>query len=100
MTFINRYVKTTPTTLKVGDRIRITGQPPWADDPKMTLHKDTRTVFNKLAKRGRSVRIFMIDEYGCPWYRCKFRRKNGQWEYHHLTAREEDGNWVKVKSRK
>ncbi len=84
--------------LKVGDRIRIIGVP----TPKgehYYLHKDTVAVWRQLAKRGRSVRIHKIDEYGSPWYECRFRRKNGRFDYHQLSVHEDEDNWVKVKKR-
>jgi hypothetical protein len=53
----------------------------------------------KLIVRGRSVRIREIKEDGSPWYECRFRMKNGKWEYHSLGVYDTDGNWVPVKPR-
>jgi hypothetical protein len=84
--------------LKAGDRIRIfavTGQ----GNPNLYLHPDTRRVYKKLIARKGSVRIYWIDEYGSPWYWCRFKRKNGTWEYHSLSVMDTDANWVLVKKR-
>ena len=81
--------------LKVGDRIRINDQLP----AYSTLHKETIRVWKKLVQRGRSVRIFKTDEYGAPWYRVRFKRKDGRWEYHELNVMDVDDNWVLVKRR-
>jgi hypothetical protein len=32
-----------------------------------------------------------------PWIQCRFRRKNGGWEYHWLAIN--DDSWVRVKTR-
>lgn len=63
------------------------------------LHSDTKYVFKKLIVRRRAVRIARIDEYGSPWYTCRFRMKNGRWEYHYLAICDFDNNWVRVKPR-
>jgi hypothetical protein len=84
--------------LKVGDRIRITGIP-GEGVPGYVLLPETKRVYKKLIARGRPVRIYEIDEYGAPWYSCRFRRKNGQWEFHILAVFDGDRNWVKVNSR-
>ena len=88
-----------PRDLKVGDRIRIIGIP-GQGVPGYFLHRDTRRVFNKLIARGRPVRIAWIDEYGAPWYACRFRLKNGRWERHYLGVYDLDYNWIKVKPRR
>ena len=84
--------------LKVGDLIRITGVP-GAGVPNYFILSETTRVFKKLAARGRPVRIREIDEYGTPWYRCRFRRRNGNFEIHALAVFDFDGNWVLVKRR-
>jgi hypothetical protein len=45
------------------------------------------------------VRIARIDEYGSPWYACRFRTTSGQWEWHDLAVCDLDNNWVMVESR-
>lgn len=82
--------------LRVGDRIRINSNIPKYD----CLPRETRRVWNKLSSRGRSVRINRIDEYGQPWYDCRFKMKDGSWEYHSLSVRDEDENWRVVQRRK
>ncbi len=81
--------------LRVGDRIRIVRMPSDADTPGNTFLPETRRLYKKLIARGRSLRIYMIDEYGLPWVRCRFRRKNGSWEHHWLAVN--DDSWVRVK---
>lgn len=93
-----RKKNASPNDLGVGDRIRIIGIP-GAGVPGYYLHPDTKRVFKKLVARRRSVRIARIDEYGSPWYVCRFRKKNGQWEWHSLAVCGLDNNWVRVKSR-
>jgi len=90
--------KTSPSDLKVGDRIRII-KLPGEGVPGYYLHPDTKRVFKKLVARGRSVRIARIDEYGSPWYNCRFRIKSGRWEYHDLAVCNLDNNWVRVTPR-
>jgi hypothetical protein len=85
--------------LKIGDRIRIL-ELPGKDVAEYYLHLDTRRIYKKLILRGTSLRISRIDEYGAPWYECRFRRKNGAWEFHTLAVFESDRNWVKVKARR
>lgn len=84
------------SNLKVGDRIKIIGIP-GEGFPGYFIHADTKRVYKKLIARGRSVRICRIDEYGSPWYQCRFRMKNGRWEQHSLTVASFDNNWVFVK---
>jgi hypothetical protein len=90
--------KTSPSDLRVGDRIRII-KLPGADVPGYCLHPDTKRVFKKLIARGRSVRIARIDGYGSPWYTCRFRMKSGLWEWHDLAVCDLDNNWVRVTPR-
>jgi hypothetical protein len=82
--------------LKVGDRIRITGVP--GEGVKgYCIHPDTVLVYKKLVARGRAVRIYEIDEYGSPWFACRFRKKSGKWEHHTLAVIDTDTNWIAVK---
>ncbi len=84
--------------LSVGDRIRITGIP--GDGvPGYRILAETVRVYNRLIARGRPVRIFEIDEYGSPWFACRFRTKTGKWEHHILAVNANDNNWIAVKSR-
>jgi hypothetical protein len=41
--------------------------------------------------------VYEIDEWGLPWIRCRFRRKDGSWEHHYLAIH--DDSWVRVKPR-
>jgi len=91
--------KPSPNDLRVGDRIRIIGLP-GASVPGYYLHPGTRRVFKKLIARKSSVRVARIDEYGSPWYTCRFRMNDGGWESHDLAVCEGDDNWVKVPSRR
>jgi len=81
--------------LKVGDRVRITGIAGHGV-PDYVISRDTVRVYKKLIARGRSVRINRIDEYGSPWYHCRFRTGDGKWEHHFLSVSGSDNNWVKV----
>lgn len=85
--------------LKVGDRIRIV-EVPGKGIPGYTIHPDTVRAYKLLIRRRRSVRICRIDEYGSPWYECRFRRRNGRLEYHSFIVASADNNWVPVKKRK
>jgi hypothetical protein len=85
-------------TLRIGDRIRITGIPGKAV-PDYYINPDTKRVYKKLIARKRSVRISEIDRYGGPWLCCCLRMKDGTWEWHFLAEYDSDGNWVPVKSR-
>jgi len=88
----------TRSPLRVGDRIRIVRLPGAFAIPGYRVHPDTRWVFESLLKRGRSLRVFKIDESGLPWIHCKFRRKNGSWRYDSLLV--DNHAWVKVKKRR
>jgi hypothetical protein len=83
--------------LRVDDRIRIVKMPWDADLPGYTFHSDTRRLYKKLIARRRSLRVFKVDKYGSPWIHCKFRLKNGLFEYHWLALN--DDSWVRVKRR-
>jgi hypothetical protein len=71
--------------------------PSGADTPGYTFSHETRRLYKKLIARGRSVRVFQVDEYGLPWIQCRFRLKSGKWEHHWLTVN--DDSWVQVKRR-
>gem|GEM_PF-5494481 len=59
-----------------------------------TLHRETRSVYQRLIDRKRSVRIYKIDESGLPWIQCRWQLKNGTWQYHSLAVNH-DG-WIRV----
>ena len=84
--------------LKVGDRIRIVSVP-GEGVAGYWMHRDTRRVFKKLIARNRTVRIFKFDEYGMPWYECRFKRRNGRFEIHWLNVSDDEDNWVLVQTR-
>lgn len=84
--------------LQVGDRVRIVRLPIGVDEPGYTFHDCTRKLYRNLIARGRSVRVCRIDDWGLPWIRCRFRRKDGRWEHHSLAIA--DDSWVRVKPRK
>jgi hypothetical protein len=84
--------------LKVGDRVRLMHLP-HEYVPRHTLHRDTRRLYARLLARRRSVCVHKIDEDGLPWIHCRFKRKNGNWEYHYMLIGTESG-WTKVKPRK
>jgi hypothetical protein len=84
--------------LKIGDRIRIIGVPGDCI-PDYYIHPDTVRIFKKLIARKRSLRIRSIDEHGQPWYECKFKNRDGTWEWHSLAVGEGENNWVPVTRR-
>jgi len=84
--------------LKVGDCVRLVRMPSGIDAPGYTFHPETRRLYKRLIARNRPVRVFEIDDWGLPWISCRFRRKNGGWEYHALCI--DDDSWVLVRSRK
>ena len=90
----NRMMKA--RQLKVGDLVRITAMP-GVGVPNYFILPETTRVFKKLVARGRPVRIREIDEYGTPWYWCRFKRRNGKFEMHALSVIDIDGNWELVK---
>lgn len=81
-------------TLRVGDRVRFMRLPTFQGVPGAGLHAETLDLYERLIARGRPSRVFRIDEYGLPWIRCRFRRKNGGWEHHWLAIN--DDSWVRV----
>jgi hypothetical protein len=84
--------------LKAGDRIRLVEFPPEFSGEAYYVHRDTMQVYRKLLSRGRPIRVQKVDENGIPWVECRFRLKDGRWEWHWL-AFNHDG-LVRVKSRK
>ena len=85
--------------LRVGDRIRIVGIP-GKGDPNYFILPETKRVYKMLMARKRSVRIFEIDEYGSPWYMCKFKKADGTWDWHYLGVFDGDDNWIPVIQRR
>jgi hypothetical protein len=81
--------------LQVGDPVRIVRMPSDADAPGYYFAPETRRLYRKLIVRARPARVFQIDEFGLPWVRCRFRRKNGTWEHHWLAIN--DDSWVRVR---
>lgn len=61
-------------TLRVGDRVRFVRLPTFQGVLAGGLLPETLRLYKKLIARGRSSRVFWIDEYGLPWIRCQFRR--------------------------
>jgi hypothetical protein len=85
--------------LKIGDRIKIIGVP--GDGvPGYVILQETVRVYKKLVVRNRPVRIREIDEFGAPWYICRFKKRDGTWEEHWLAVFATDNNWILVKRRK
>ncbi|HWB10415.1 MAG TPA: hypothetical protein VG826_14380 [Pirellulales bacterium] len=83
--------------LKVGDLVRITKPVTLSGSVSGQVPRETRRVWKKLAQRRWPVRIYEIDEYGTPWYRCRFRRNSGGWEHHWLAVMDADANWRLVR---
>jgi hypothetical protein len=88
----------TASELRIGDLILITGVP-GEGIPNYYIHRETTRVFKKLVARKRPVRIRRIDEYGAPWYLCKFKKRDGTFEVHDLAVCEGETNWLLVKRR-
>ncbi len=85
-------------SLRVGDRIRLVEYPPEFLQPGYCIHPDTVRVYKKLLKRKTSLRVYEIDEYDSPWIACRFRGRDGRYEWH--TLRVDHDGIVKVQSRK
>src|SRR5262249_6145299 len=85
--------------LTVGDRIRIIGVP-GVGIPDYTIQPETKRAYRKLLSRSTSLRICEIDESGQPWFRFRFKRKDGTWEHHSMCIMADDDNWVQVKHRR
>jgi hypothetical protein len=83
--------------LRVNDRIRIVRMPSGVDAPGYQFPAQTRRLYKKLIARRRSLRVYEVDKNGYPWIQCRFRLKNGLWEYHGLMIN--DDSWVRVKRR-
>ena len=83
--------------LQVGDRIRLTEIPPEFLQEGYYIHRDTMRVYKRLLARKRPLRIREIDEYGHPWIYCRFRRKDGRWEWHSLAVNH--GGFIRVTPR-
>jgi hypothetical protein len=81
--------------LKVGDKIRII-KIPGEDDPDFFLDHESRLAYEQLIMRGRSLRVFEIDESGFPHCNFRFRKEDGSWQWHTIIITELDNNWVKV----
>jgi hypothetical protein len=84
--------------LRIGDWIMITGVP-GTGVPNYYIHRDTKRVFEKLVARNRPVRIREIDEFGAPWYMCRFKKPDGTYEAHFLAISDSEDNWVPVNRR-
>lgn len=85
--------------LSVGDHVRILGIPGICIKG-YRLHPDTKRAYKTLIARGRSVRIYKIDENGLPWFNFRIKTKNATWEYHSMCIAIDDNNWVIVKHRR
>ena len=83
--------------LRVGDRIRIVRMPSAGSLEGYVLPRDTRRLYRLLMARKRPLTVYEIDKrWRLPWIKCKFRTKNGRWEYHYLAVN--DDSWVRVRS--
>jgi hypothetical protein len=83
--------------LKVGDRIRVVRMPSEFTRPGYVVAAMTKKLYRDLIARGRSLRIAEIDGDGRPLVSCRFRLKDGRWEYHYLAV--DDDSWVQVRPR-
>src|SRR4051794_6986043 len=85
-------------SLRVNDLVRIVRMPSGIDAPGYVFPAMTRRLYKNLIARRRPVRVYEIAYDGRPWIHCRFRRKDGRWDYHALAI---DGDsWVRVKHRK
>lgn len=82
--------------LRVGDRVRLVEMPA-KYRLGYNIHPETWRLYKRLLARGRSMRICEIDDWGMPWIRCRFRRKNGRWVHHGLGL--DEMGWVLVEQR-
>jgi len=83
--------------LKVGDRVRFVRMPSGVDAPGYTFARETRRLYEQLIARSRPARVCRVDGDGLPWIQCRFRRRNGRWQYHWLAIN--DDSWVRVRER-
>jgi hypothetical protein len=83
--------------LRLNDRVRLVHLPTEFSQPGYFVHRDTLRVYRRRIDRGRSVRVFKIDEWKIPWVQFQFRRKDGRIEYYSLAINH-DG-WVRVQRR-
>ena len=84
-------------SLRVNDWVRVVRLPTFQGVPGGGLPACTLRLYKKLIARRKPSRIYMIDDCGAPWIKCKFRRTDGTWEYHWLAMC--DDSWIRVKSR-
>lgn len=84
-------------SLRVGDRVRLIEYPTEFLQPGYYIHPDTVRVYKGLLRRKTPLRVYEIDEYDSPWIACRFRRRNGGYEWH--TLRVDHDGLAKVKSR-
>ena len=82
--------------LRIGDRIRLVEIP--TDLDWGALLPETKQAYRYLVERRRPLTVFMIDEYGFPWIRFWFRRRNGQIRHDWLAINH--GGLAIVKARK
>src|SRR4051812_19665794 len=87
------YVAEPWQSLRVGELVRIV-RIPGHSVLGYHLHRDTRRLYKRLIDRKRPVRVYEIDKDGLPWIKCRFRYKNGRWDYHFLAIN--DDSWVRV----
>lgn len=83
--------------IKVGDRIRIIGNPIVSGDK---FGESTRIVFDKIIKRKRSVRVYKIEGYdndNLLYFSCKFGKC---WHYINIEQESENIFWVLVRKTK
>ncbi|ELP32038.1 hypothetical protein [Rhodopirellula baltica] len=92
------------TTLKIGDRIRITGVP-IADLQQREREIQTNAEMagwtadsiERIIQQTPIVQISRIDEYGCVWYDATVTGSDGREEEHSLIVYDDD-TWEYVGS--
>lgn len=83
-----------PGSLKVGDLVRFIALPDEWSRPDFKTPRDSVAFMKVMIKRKGPSRIWMIDEFGCPWIRARIYRR-GKLEAHSWAIFESTG-WRRV----
>lgn len=83
--------------MRVGDRVRIVRLPHYANDSNKSFRDETRSLYERLIARGRSLRVYEVDKEGLPWVNCRLKQADGTIESHYLALN--DDSWILVKRR-
>ena len=88
-----------PLQLRVGDRVRFVSLPEEWNAPEFQVHAESAAFMKRLIARGRSSRVYRLDEDGLPWIEARLTGDDGAIEYHDWGIRETTG-WKRVVPRR